>query len=93
MAVFLVLFSAIVMHWLTSSNEHSASKKPAYANAYVRRSQQSGPVSSPVSRSATDDTAVVVQPLMVATTPTKLATPIEENGWTANPESNRGQPG
>ncbi|KAG8169302.1 hypothetical protein KVR01_000047 [Diaporthe batatas] len=84
-----ILFSAIVMHWLTSSNEHSASnKKPAYANAYARRSQQS----APVSRSATDDTAAVAQPLMVATTPTKVGPAIGETSWMGDPESNRSQP-
>ncbi|KAL2272315.1 hypothetical protein FJTKL_06960 [Diaporthe vaccinii] len=81
-----ILFSAIVMHWLTS-NEHTATKKPAYANAYVRRSQQSGP-----SRSATDDTAVVQQPLMVAT-PTKLGPSVGDSGFSADPESNRNNPG
>ncbi|KAK7708767.1 hypothetical protein SLS63_013424, partial [Diaporthe eres] len=74
------------MHWLTS-NEHTATKKPAYANAYVRRSQQSGP-----SRSATDDTAVVQQPLMVAT-PTKLGPSVGDSGFSADPESNRSNPG
>lgn len=74
------------MHWLTS-NEHTASKKPAYANAYARRSQQSGP-----SRSATDDTAVVAQPLMVAT-PTKLGPSAGDSGWSADPEGNRSNPG
>ncbi|POS72029.1 hypothetical protein DHEL01_v209578 [Diaporthe helianthi] len=83
-----ILFSAIVMHWLTSSNEHSASKKPVYANAHVRRSQQF----VPILRSTTDDTAVVAQPLMVATTPTKFRSSIGENGWTGDPESHRSQP-
>ncbi|KAK2599603.1 hypothetical protein N8I77_011343 [Diaporthe amygdali] len=79
-----ILFSAIVMHWLTS-NEHTASKKPAYANAYARRSQASGPTS----KSATDETAVVAQPLMVATPETaKFGPSVGDTGWSADTEAN-----